>query len=150
METVTFPQEEVVRFMSDNVIPLRLPHDHKPLAENFNVKWTPTLILLDKNGKEHHRTVGFLPPEELMASVLLGIGKMFFDVGKYQEAIQVLDKVVDQYEKSGAAPEAIFVRAVAQFKTTNETSHLKKAYEILKEKYPESEWAKRALPYRLL
>lgn len=150
METVTFPEEKVVEFVEQMVIPLRVPHDHRPLSEDFNVKWTPTLIVLDESGKEHHRTVGFLPPEEFIAANLLGIGKMYFDKGEFQKAIEVLNRVLKEFETTGAAPEAIFVRAVAKFKSLNETSHLKEAYELLTEKYPESEWAKRALPYRLL
>ncbi len=150
METVTFPEKKVVDFVTENVIPLQVAHDQKPLSEEFNVKWTPTLVILDETGGEHHRTVGFLPPEELMASILLGIGKMHFDREEFKEAIEVLNRVVDEFGSTGAAPEAIFVRAVALFKSTNETSHLKNAYEVLSSKYPESEWAKRALPYRLL
>ena len=150
METVTFPEKEVVGFISGEVIPLRVAHDQKPLSEDFNVKWTPTLVILDGEGREHHRTVGFLPPEEFMASVLLGIGKMHFDNEAFEKAVGVLSRVMDEFPGTGSAPEAVFVKAVAQFKLEKNPSSLKEAWRLLSEKYPESEWAKRALPYRLL
>ena len=150
METVTFPEKAVVDFISGNVVPLRVAHDQKPLSDDFNIKWTPTLIILDSGGREHHRTVGFLPPDELMASVLLGIGKMYFDREVFEKAIDVLQKVLDEFPGTGSAPEAVFVKAVAEFKLGKDTAPLKEAYEVLSERYPESEWAKRALPYRLL
>ncbi len=150
METVTFPEKEVAEFIFENVIPLRVPHDHKPLSDDFNIKWTPTLIILDDGGMEHHRTVGFLTPEELMASVLLGIGKMYFDRDAFKEAVGMFKRVLGDFPDTGAAPEAMFVKAVAEFKLTKETAPLKEAYRLLSEKYPDSEWTKRALPYRLL
>jgi len=38
----------VIDFFTQHVIPLQLPHDHKPLSDEFRVKWTPTLVTLDK------------------------------------------------------------------------------------------------------
>jgi len=137
-------------FVTENVIPLRLAHDHKPLAEQFQVKWTPTLVTLDKGGKEHHRTVGFLPPEELVPSLLLGRAKIHFDHEEFAPALTSLETLLRDYPKSGAAPEAIFLRGVCQYKTTHQPKPLKEAYERLREDYPESEWTKRAYPYRLL
>lgn len=150
MGAVTFPDSKVITFITENVIPLRLPHDHKPLADGFQVKWTPALITLDTEGKEHHRTVGFLPPEELIPSLLLGRAKVHFDHEDFETAFKSLEKLLKAYPKSGAAPEAIFIRGVCLYKTTHESKPLKEAYEKLQSDYPESEWTKRALPYRLL
>lgn len=150
MEAVTFPQPRVIEFMSEQVIPVRLPHDHKPLAEQFQVKWTPTLITLDGDGKEHHRTVGFLPPEDLMASILLGKAKVYFDRDDFQAALKVLEALLSQFPKSGSAPEAVFLSGVCGYKRTGDPKPLKAAYERLASGYPESEWTQRAYPYRLL
>jgi hypothetical protein len=150
MGAVTFPEPKVMAFMNENIIPLRLPHDHKPLAEQFQVKWTPTLVTLDTEGKEHHRTVGFLPPEELISSLLLGRAKIYFDHEEFEKALKSLEALLKDYPKSGAAPEAIFLRGVCGYKSTHTPKPLKDAYEKLQAGYPESEWTKRAYPYRLL
>lgn len=91
MGAVTFPDSEVIRFITQNVIPLLLPHDHKPIADQFQVKWTPTLVTLDTDGKEHHRTVGFLAPEDLIPSLILGSAKIHFDHENLAEALKSLE-----------------------------------------------------------
>jgi hypothetical protein len=150
MGAVTFPNPKVMAFVKENIIPLRLPHDHKPLAEQFQVKWTPTLVTLDTEGKEHHRTVGFMPPEELVPSLLLGRAKIHFDHEEFEKALKSLEALLNEYPKSAAAPEAIFLRGVCGYKSTHTPKPLKDAYEKLQADYPESEWTKRAYPYRLL
>jgi TolA-binding protein len=150
MGAVTFPQPKVVDFITGNLIALRLPHDHKPLSEQFQVNWTPTLVTLDAEGKEHHRTVGFLPPEELIPSLLLGKAKIHFDHGQFEKALESLETILKEYSRSGAAPEAIFLKGVCGYKHTNDPTPLKQAYERLQKEHPESEWTKRALPYRLI
>ena len=71
MDAVTYPQAKVIQFITDEMIPLRIPSDHKTLADDFGIKRTPALITLDNNGKEHHRTVGFMEADELIASLNL-------------------------------------------------------------------------------
>ena len=150
MDTVTYPNDKVIEFIQKHLIPLRVAFDAKPLAADFDVKWTPTLITLDANGKEHQRTVGFLPPEELIPSLLLGIAKSYFNRERFSEALSNLDKLLADYPKSDAAPEAIYLRGVCRYKSTHDPKLLKGAYEQLQANYPSSEWTKRAYPYRLL
>jgi hypothetical protein len=150
MGAVTFPDAKVIAFIKQNLIPIRLPHDHKPLAEQFQVKWTPALVTLDTEGKEHHRTVGFLSPEELIPSLLLGKAKIDFDHEDFAKALVSLEALLKDYPKSGAAPEAIFLRGVCGYKSTHIPKPLKEAYEKLAKDYPDSEWTRRAYPYRLL
>jgi len=150
MGAVTYPNAKVVEFVTKNLIPVQVKSDAQPIATDFNVKWTPTLITLDSEGKEHHRTVGFLPPEDLIPSLLLGIAKCHFDRERFAEALAALDKLVADYPKSDAAPEAIFLRGVARYKSTHDPKPLKEAYGKLQAEYPSSEWTKRAYPYRLI
>ncbi len=150
MDAVTYPHENVVQFMNKNIVALRVSFDSKPLAKDFNVKWTPTLVVTDWDGKEHNRTVGFLPPEELIPSLLLGTAKCYFDANQFAEAIPLLDSVLAEHTSSSAAPEAVFLRGVSAFKASHDPKPLKEAYEKLRAEYPESEWVKRASPYGLL
>ena len=129
---------------------MRLLFDAKPESENFKIKWTPTLIILDGDGEEHHRTTGFLDPGELLPMIALGSGKSHFDRGEYADAMASLDKLLDDYPKSDSAAEAIYYRAVSGYKHTNNPQPLKQGYEMLQAQYPNSEWTKRAAPYRLL
>ena len=118
----------------------------QPDAERGNAG----IRLEELSEKEHHRTVGFLAPEELIPSLLLGLGKSRFDDGRFDEALEYLEKVLREYPKSHSAPEAMYLRGVTRYKKTEDAKPLKEAYEQLKDKYPSSEWTKRAYPYRLL
>lgn len=150
MDTVTYPENKVVRFIEENFIPLRLLFDSKPHSEKYNVKWTPTLITLSPEAQEHHRTVGFLGPEELIPSLLLGLGKYHFENDRFDEALARLEQLVDGYGQSGSVPEAIFLCGVCRYKRSHDPKPLKAAYEKLSAAFPDSEWTKRAYPYRLL
>jgi tetratricopeptide (TPR) repeat protein len=150
MDAVTYPNQEVISFISENMIPLQVLFDAQPLSTGFNVKWTPTLVTLDTDGKEHHRTVGFLAPEELIPSLLLGMAKSYFETDRFNEALVNLERLLGKYPKSGSAAEALYLRGVCRYKSTNDPKPLKEAYEQLAADYPSSEWVKRAYPYRLL
>lgn len=149
MDAVTYPDASVASFVIDRLIPLRIPSDDR-LAGQFKVKWTPTLVALDENGEEHHRSVGFLKPEEFVAEFLLAIGKVDFETGAFEQAIRNFEDIISNHESSKAAPEAVYLRGVSLYKSTGQASHLKDAYEQLTSRHPDSEWADRAAPYRLL
>jgi hypothetical protein len=150
MGAVTYPDAKVVEFVNEAVIPLQVKSDSEPLATDFTLRWTPALIILDTNGKEHSRTIGFIPPEEFIPTISLGMIKAYFDLRQFDPAITCLDKIISNYPQSFAAPEAVYYRAVCGYKTIHDVAGLKKAYERLAKEYPQSEWAKRASPYRLL
>lgn len=149
MDTVTYPNTNIINFINENMIPLRLSFDAKPMSTEFNIQWTPTIITLDQEGNEHHRTVGFLSPEELIPSLILGIGKMYFDKGNLDKAARNFEKLTD-YPNSNSTPEGIYWRGVSKYKSTHDPNALKDIYQYLEVKYPASEWTKRAYPYRLL
>jgi hypothetical protein len=149
MGAVTYPDKKVADFVMQGMVPLQVLAD-KPLAEEFRVKWTPTIVVLDCSGKEHHRTVGFFPPEEFIPNLLLGMGKVSFDADQFGDAIRHFDKLLSEYPQSGAAPEAIYLAGVSGYKNSHDAKPLKEAYEKLKTDYPQSEWTMRAQPYSLL
>ena len=150
MGTVTYPDSRVAEFLNSRMVPVQMLYDAQPFASTYNIKWTPTMIVLDGEGKEHHRIVGFLPPDEFIPALLLGIGKTAFDADELDKAMADFDKVVTAYPRSAAAPEAMYLRGVVQFKKSHQAEPLKEAFEQLKRDYPASEWAKRAMPYGLL
>jgi hypothetical protein len=150
MDAVTYPDEKVAAFVQGETIPLRVAFNHEPLARDFAVKWTPTLVMLDQDGTEHQRSVGFLGPDELIPWLLLGIGKTYFNTEKFEESLTVLGRLLATYPGSDCAPEAIFLRGVALYKSSHDPKPLRAAYDKLTADYPQSEWTKRAYPYRLI
>jgi TolA-binding protein len=112
--------------------------------QRFNAQWTPTQIILDADGVERHRIEGFLPVEDFLAQVALGLGKLQFQHHHYAEAEERLRPVCESFPKAGAAPEACYWSGVSAYKKTNDAQHLGSAAQLLKERYPESEWARKA------
>ncbi|GAB4442687.1 MAG: hypothetical protein OHK0040_13670 [bacterium] len=150
MNTVTYSDEAVINFLNNEVVAIQVLFDTQPLATRYNLQWTPTIIVLDTEGKEYHRTVGYISPQEFIPSILLGMGKAFFELGKFREAINDFSKIIEGYPKSKFCPEAMYYKGVSGYKNTHDPSHLKSAYEMLKKNFPESDWTLRAEPYGLL
>ena len=150
MDAVTYPQNNVIEFINQNVVPLRVAFDSEPLANDFNVRWTPVLAILDEQGSGHHQTLGFFGPEELIPSMMLGIAKVHFNHERLENALPTLHALQADCPKSAAVPEAIFLEGVSRFKQGHEAKTLKDAYEQLQADFPASEWTQRAYPYRLL
>ena len=150
MDAGTYPNEAVIEFINQNVVPLQVASDQQPMASDFKVTWTPALLILDQEGNEHHRTVGFMGADELIPSLLLGIGNLHFNGNDFKKALSSYENIVSDFSESDSAPEAIFQRGVSLYKSTNDPKPLKEAYEHLQDKYPENQWTKRAYPYRLI
>lgn len=149
MDAVTYSNPAVKKFVEDSVIPVKARYD-QPLAKDFTVKWTPTLVLLDSEGKEAYRSEGYLPPDSLIPALSLGIGKIDMQHAKYDRAIQKFEQITSRFPDSEEAPEAIYFLGVSRFKSTGDLKAMKGAYEKLAGKYPTSSWTKKAQPYSAL
>ena len=150
MDAVTYPDTNVIDFISNNFIALRVPFDSQPLADQFNVKWTPVLAVLDQEGVGHQQTLGFFPAEEFIPSLMLGIAKVHFDHDQLENTLATLHSLQADHPASAVIPEAIYLEGVSRYKHSHEPKTLKDAYEQLKADFSSSEWTRRAEPYRLL
>jgi len=131
----------------ENFIPLRIGHDQEPYAAQFLVKWTPKLYVLDYKGTAHHDAMGFFPPDEFVAFLLLGQAKLAFHNDHLDEAQNLFDKLLQEAPASGSAPEAVYLQGVSGFKRSHEAEPLKEVYRRLKLEYPQTSWAQRGFPY---
>ena len=150
MDAVTYPQEEIFRFIEENFIPVQIESSNQEAMDKFKVKWTPMLLLLDAEGGEHYRTVGFLAPEDFIPTFMVAQGRWNLDIERYPEAPNWFDQVIEHYPNSEAAAEAIFFRGMARYKKDHDPNPLKEVYAVLTEDYPQSSWTKKAAPYRLI
>ena len=116
----------------------------------FSVKWTPTIIILDPDGEEHHRFIGFLPPEDFIGQLILGKGKAEFNLEHFDQAIQCFQELLVRYPKTDAAPEAQYFLGVSKYKASHDPKELKSNLEILQRDYSGSEWTKKAQVYALI
>src|SRR3972149_5806376 len=115
--------------------------------KHFDIVLTPSLLIHDSEGKEHYRIVGYVPTDDLLAHLKFGKGKLFFNRHHYAEAISQFKAVIEQHPDAGVTPEAIFFLGVAEYFKTHDAKALRRVYDTLTSRYPQSEWARRSQPY---
>jgi thioredoxin-related protein len=140
-----YEEEGVARFVTECFVPIKIDiKKHPESFVQFSVEWTPTVVIPDQNGRERHRRVGFLPTEDFLAQLQLGIAKVAFSTKKYENARRGFAAVGRLYPETSAAPESIYWAGVSTYRDTGKNAALTQCANELKEKYPESDWAKKA------
>ena len=121
--------------------------EHPAWFGRFSAVWTPSTLLLDSNGKEQVRLEGYLPRTDFVAALESGLGRIAFVEKRNAEAERWYDGVVARFPQSHSAPGAMYWRAVAHYRGTNDHTVLGKVAEELRSKYPTSVWAAKAIPW---
>jgi thioredoxin-related protein len=151
MSTVTYQNDEVIHEINEWFIPLKLECNFVQPTEfmkKYHVRWTPTLYILDTEGRPQFHTVGYLPPEELVGHLELFRAMATFDQMQLEQAAVQLRDIAEKYPASGAAPKAIYYEGVAKYMKEHDGRYLKRAFIEIRERYPESIWSKKASPFR--
>ena len=132
-------------------MPVRINGEKQPdLFKKHAITWTPTIVILDGEGKEHYRFTGFLPPSEFSAAIILEGAKTELDLQNYDLAIKCFNEVIDKYKGTVVVPQAIFYLAVAKYLSTHDAKNLRAGFDRLTEEFPGSEWTLKATPYKLI
>lgn len=140
-----YPDERVAGLVQANFVPVKIPIKENHAAfERFGAQWTPTIIITDAAGTERYRFEGYLPPDEFMAQLELGLGKVAFTSNDFGKAEKRYREVVEQFPNSAAAPEALYWAGVSKYKATNDAGALKDTAEAFRSRYADSQWAKKA------
>jgi hypothetical protein len=150
MGAVTYPNERVAKFISLNYVPVQIQTSNSAMMERFSVSWTPTLIVLDADGREHYRAVGFFTPDDMIATFMAAKGRWALDLGMLPEARAMFEEVISCYPDSEAAAMSTFFLGVARYKMSHDPKPLRETYDTLVSKFPHSIWTKQADHYRLI
>ena len=121
--------------------------EHPVYFHRFDVSWTPTVLILDSNGVERFRLDGYLPKDEFRAQLELGLAHVAFMNKHWAEAESRFAAVLEKYPESKSAPEALYWKGVSHYKATNDHTVLGELPGQFQEKYPDSIWALKALPW---
>ncbi len=144
-----WPDERVGSFVAENFIPARVhvkddAEAFKKYGEKYAAQWTPTILELDREGVERHRTEGFLPPDDFLGQLMLGRAKIDFQERKWEEAAKMFRRVYEELPDTEAAPEALYWTGVTRYKDTNDPTALKETARAFSSRYTDSSWAKKA------
>jgi len=108
------------------------------------VQWTPTLLILDPEGTQRRRFEGYLPADEFLAQLHIGLAHAAFSRKQWEEAERRYRQVVEQFPTTEAAPEALYWSGVAKYKASGNPVALGETAQRFKQSYTESAWAKKA------
>ena len=140
-----YPEKRVTQFINENLIPVRLHvKTHGADMERFNVQWTPTVLLVDPSGHERHRVEGFLPVDDFLTQLHIGLAHAAFRANRFDESERRYRSIVDQFPNSDTAAEAQYWAGVSKYKASNDAGALKQTAQAFKNRYAESQWAKKA------
>jgi TolA-binding protein len=144
-----YPDERVASFIGGNFIPVKIHVKENPAGfQRFGAQWTPTLIILDPDGKEQYRFEGFYPAEDLLSQLELGLAKSAFTHQEFEEAERRFRAIVDRYPNTDAAPEAQYWAGVSKYKRTNDGAALAETGQEFARRYADTAWAKKASVWR--
>lgn len=115
--------------------------EHPVYFHRFDVPWTPTVLVMDPNGKERFRIEGYLPKDEFRAQLELGLARVAFMSKDWAEAERRSAELLERYPHSQAAPEALYWKGVSRYKATNDHTILGEMPGLFQQKYPNSIWA---------
>ena len=144
-----YPDPAVARFITGQMEPVRVhvreqKDEYKRLSERYNVQWTPTILVLDPGGEERHRIEGFLPADEFLAQVALGLAKAAFHRQDYADAERRYREIVQRFPSTDAAPEGQYWAGVSKYKASGDAAALKETAAAFHERYQDTTWAKKA------
>ena len=107
MDTVTYPDPKTVHFLNETLIPVRVNvSSQSDTAMEYQIKYTPTVVIVDGDGKEHYRAVGFLRSPEFIPAMLLGMARAQFNNERFQKSHECLARILTEYPASQVAGEA--------------------------------------------
>ena len=119
--------------------------EHPKNFHRFDALWTPSVIILDPNGKERFRIEGYLPKDEFRAQLELALARVAFMSKNWKDAERRYTEVIEHYPESKAAPEALYWKGVSHYKATNDHTVLSELPGQFREQYPDSIGALKAL-----
>lgn len=118
--------------------------DFQRFGEKYNAQWTPTILLIDQADEVVHRVEGFLPVEDFLGQLTLGLGHHAFRKKDFGTAEKRFREVLSRYPATDAAAEAQYWAGVSRYKATNDPKALGETATAFQAKYRDSSWAKKA------
>lgn len=144
-----YPDERVAKFINENFIPARIHIKENPEGfKRFGAQWTPTVIVADSEGTERYRFEGFLPVDEFIPQLELGLAKSAFANGDWEEAERRYRDIAMRSPNAEVAPEAVYWAGVSKYKRTNDPRALGETAEAIQSRYSDTVWAKKASVWR--
>jgi TolA-binding protein len=138
----------VSSFINENFVPLSVHVKENPKNfRRFDAFWTPTVLVTDSVGKERWRLEGYLPKNEFRANLEMGLARTAMMKKDWTGAAKRFADIIERYPDSKYAPEAVYWQGVSRYSASHDGSELANAAKTFSEKYKDSVWAQKAVPW---
>jgi thioredoxin-related protein len=145
LEAEVYPDPRVAELITRELIPVRAHIKEQPqMWKRFGTRWTPTVLFLDWEGKEQFRIEGYLPAEEFLGQIELGLGYISVADKDWQRAEEHFAVAADRYAQTEAGPEGLYWRGVARYSANHDGKELQATARAFENRYTNTAWAKRA------
>lgn len=114
--------------------------DNAELAQHYLQVWTPTVHLLLPDGRSAHEHVGYLPPDEFLAELELGVAISHLKRRDFGRAAEWFERLRDERPTSHVAAEAAYWAAISRYNESGQRDGLLKGWRALRLRYPDSVW----------
>jgi len=143
LEATTYKDQKVIEEMNAWFVLLKLDLiKDREVRKSLGAYWTPAIYFLDQNGNSYFHFNGYLPADEFRAMLRLGIAETIMPRGRYDDIIKIIDKDIDELNKTSLYPKLLVVRETARYIKVKDNSQLKKTLKEIQSKYPYSTEAK--------
>lgn len=141
---MTYRDTAVCRAVAERFVPLRLDLlADRAAVRPLNVVWTPTLLIADRRGTVHYRSLNFLPPADFLDLLDIGEAETRLRWGEHDHAVALLAAVTDRDPNAPFAAEAIYRRGIAVYLKTRSTPAMEAIWDEIRARFPDSIWARR-------
>jgi len=141
MDAVTYPNEEVTQLLNANFVATKIDITDENTAtyvKQYGQVWTPTFIYLTSDGRQLRRSLGYYPPQNMLAELHIALGYFTLDSGQYAEAYKHFEEAASI--DSQLQPEAMYFKGVSAYRRDHDPAGLLTNWRELAKKYPGSEW----------
>ncbi len=112
--------------------------------ERFGAQWTPTVLIIEPDGTERYRFEGFLPKDDYLAQLRLGLAHAARARGEFDMAEKGYRELSEGKGGDEVAAEALYWAGVSRYKGTGDAAALGETAKAFKSRFTASSWARKA------
>ena len=114
IDAPTYRHPQVAAFVREHLVPVKVFVGGPSDAAGSGPGRTPVVAVGGGGGGPHYRVDAFLPPEDFVAQLALGLGRYRFDRREYAEAARCFEDAARQRPGTATAAQALFWLGVAR------------------------------------
>jgi len=146
----TYPDPRVSRFINEHTVPCSSMSKRYRRTGRYHAQWTPALFYQDVEGNEFRRRSG-RSTGPIPGRVLACLAHRFFHSGQFDKSVEMFEQALDytRFDPTLHA-ENLYWIGPAKYEGSGSVDDLMAGWKKLQQRYPDSEWRRRACSSNLI